>query len=454
VLDAHLAQVDRLNPVVNAVVTLVADEARERARFADERYAAGELLGPLHGIPMAHKDTHRTRGIRTTFGSRTLSNFVPSADDLIIERLRGAGAITFGKTNVPEFAAGSHTFNEVFGSTRNPFDPSRSAGGSSGGAAAGLACGFFPLADGSDMGGSLRNPASFCNVVGLRSTAGRVPTYPAQLPFARMSVPGGMARSVADLALMMSVIAGPDRRAPLSLESPGARFLDDLARERPGLRVAWAPDLNGQIAVDLGVRQALSDCPSVFEQLGWSVEEAAPDLSGADEVFRVLRAFQFELSLGAARDAHPDLFKASLSSNIDVGRSLTGPEVARAEQHQGVILERILGFFERFDLLALPVSQVLPFPVEIEYPERVGDQPVADYIGWMASCYLISVTGLPAMSVPAGFSPEGLPVGVQLVGPPRGDVELMAAAYAFEQATRFGERRPPIVGPGDPVDLR
>jgi amidase len=396
---------------------------------------------------MAHKDTHRTRGIRTTFGSRTLTSFIPEEDDLIIERLRSAGAITFGKTNVPEFAAGSHTFNEVFGATLNPYDLGRSPGGSSGGAAVGLACGMFPIADGSDMGGSLRNPASFCNVVGMRPTPGRVPHYPALLPHATLSVPGGLARSVADLALMMSVISGPDRRSPIALESPGSIFLEDLEADLAGLHIAWAPDLDGQLLVDDDVTAALSGCPSVFEALGWRVEGASPDLAGADEAFRVLRAWQFELSLGEARDQAPDLFKESLSWNIDVGRKLTGPDIANAERTQGVVFERLVSFFDRYDLLALPVSQVSPFPVGLEYPESVGGRATENYLDWMASCYLISVTGLPAISVPAGFTSDGLPVGLQLVGPPRGDLELLRAAYAFEQATLVGTRKPPIVGP-------
>ncbi|MGH3316081.1 MAG: amidase family protein, partial [Nocardioidaceae bacterium] len=268
VVEAHLARIEQTNPAINAVATLVPERAHAEADAADTALAEGRPTGPLHGLPVLHKDTHETAGIRTTYGSPLFADRVPDFDELVIERLRAAGTVALGKSNVPEFAAGSHTFNEVFGITRNPYDPGRSAGGSSGGAAAALACGMTPLADGSDLGGSLRNPASFCNVVGLRPSPGRVPTWPAQAAWSTMSVQGPMGRSVADTALMLSAIAGPDPRSPIALETPGSDFAVPLDRDLTGLRVAWTPDLDGTVAVEPQVVAALEPQLKVFADLG------------------------------------------------------------------------------------------------------------------------------------------------------------------------------------------
>lgn len=446
-LDAHLAQIERYNSSVNAIVTLVADEARVRAHKADQKTLSGETLGILHGIPIAHKDTHRTKGIRTTFGSPLHADNVPSIDDLIIDRLSSAGAISIGKTNTPEFAAGSHTFNKVFGATRNPYDLSRTPGGSSGGAAVALALGMHPLADGSDMGASVRNPASFCNVVGLRPSFGRVPNYPASVPDERLSVPGALARSVGDVALMMQAISGPDPRVPYARAESGEIFAG-LSSARPtSRRVAWAPDLGGMIGIEPEVLEALARCPSIFTDLGWEVVDSVPDLSGADETFRVLRAMQFAQSFGNIVDHYPDMVKEAIRWNVSVGRALSDSEISKAKTHQQVIIERMRDFYSDVDLVALPVSQVAPFPVEWEYPTTVAGKEMGDYLEWMASCYLITVTHLPAISLPAGFTPGGLPVGLQLVGPPGGDVELIEAALSFEQAADV-RRRPPLVAKG------
>ena len=445
VTEAHLRQIERCNPAVNAVVTLVAEQAVEIADAADARLAAGETPGPLHGLPVLHKDTHDTAGIRTTHGSPLLADNVPKRDELLVERLRAAGTVALGKTNTPEFAAGSHTFNPVFGTTRNPYDASRSAGGSSGGAAAALACGMAPIADGSDMGGSLRNPASFCNVVGLRPSPGRVPTWPATAAWATMAVQGPMARSVADAALMLSAIAGPDPRSPIALQDPGPDFAVALERDLRGLRVVWTPDLGGALAVDREVVAALEPQLAAFSDLGCRLEEDSPDLTGADEVFRTLRAWQFELSLGALVDRHPDQVKASVRWNVDVGRRLTGRDIGRAEVLHTQLFHRVRRFFERYDVLVLPVSQVAPFDAELEYPATVGGVPQRDYLEWMRSAYWISATGCPALSVPGGFTETGLPVGLQVVGPHRADLRVLQVGHAFEQQTRIGLRRPPLV---------
>ncbi|MGH3342732.1 MAG: amidase [Carbonactinosporaceae bacterium] len=442
VVEAHLQRIERVNPRVNAIVTLVADRALADAARADELLASGGRPGPLHGLPVAHKDTHDTAGIRTTYGSPLLAGNVPARDELVIERLRAAGVITLGKTNVPEFAAGSHTVNPVFGATRNPYDLSRSAGGSTGGGAAALACGMHALADGSDMGGSLRNPASFCNVVGLRPSPGRVPTWPDQAPWAAMAVQGPMGRTVADTALMLSALAGPDARSPIALDQPGTRFAEPLERDLAGVRVAWSRDLGGAVPADPAVTAVVEPAAKVLDELGCVVEEACPDLSRADEVFRTLRAWQFDLVLGALLDRHPGGLKETLAGNITEGRRLTGPDIARAEVLRAALFHRVREFFERYDVLLLPVSQVPPFDIDLEYPAEVAGVPMETYLDWMRSCYLISATGCPTLSVPAGFTPDGLPVGLQIVGPYRADFAVLQVGHAFEQATRYGQRRP------------
>jgi amidase len=443
-LDAHLARIEGLNPRLNAIVTLDADGARAAADAADAALAAGSDVGPLHGLPVAHKDTHATGGMRTTWGSPLYADHVPARDELVVERLRAAGAIRVGKTNVPEFAAGSHTFNPVFGATHNPYRQGLSAGGSSGGAAAALAAGLVPLAEGSDMGGSLRNPAAFCNVVGLRPTPGRVPTWPSALGWSTLSVQGPLGRTVADVALQLSAIAGPDPRVPIALQDDGTVFGGALDRDLAGVRVAWAPDLGGRVVVDPAVTAALTPSVRVFEELGATVAEDCPDLSGADEVFGTLRAWLFEQAHLEKSRRHPELVKESIRWNAEMGAKLTGADLARAEVAHTALYERVVAFFDRYDVLLAPTAQVLPFPVELEYPTEIGGVRQENYLEWMRSCTLLSPTGCPALSVPGGFTPDGLPVGLQLVAAPRAERRLLEIGHAFEQATRFGERRPPL----------
>ncbi|MFD2415836.1 amidase [Amycolatopsis pigmentata] len=442
VVRAHLDRIERVNPKVNAVVTLVAERAIEAAKAADERAAAGAALPPLHGIPVAHKDLHETAGIRTTFGSPLRADYVPERDQLIIERMRGAGAITLGKTNVPEFGAGSHTFNPVFGATRNPYHTGKSAGGSSGGAAVALACGMCALADGSDTGGSLRNPASFTNVIGFRPSPGRVPNWPALLGWTTLNVSGPMARTVADAAFLLSVIAGPDPRSPISLEEPGASFAKPLDRDFRDVRVAWSPDLGGAVPVEPAVAAVVGDSAKVFADLGCVVERACPDFAGADEVFRTLRAWQFEVSFGPLLET--GRLKETIRWNTLAGRRLSGPELGRAEVLHTELFQRMREFFTRYDFLLLPVSQVPPFDLELEYPAEVAGVAMETYLDWMRSAYFVSATGNPALSVPAGFTSDGLPVGVQIVGPHRADFAVLQAGHAFEQVTAFARRRPPV----------
>ena len=439
-VDAHLARIDEVNSEINAIVSLDADRARASAGEADDRLARGEEVGPLHGLPFAFKDTHAVAGWRTTYGSPLMADNVADRDDLIVERVRAAGAIPIGKTNVPEWAAGSHTFNPIFGTTVNPYDHSRSAGGSSGGAAAALASGMVPLAEGSDMGGSLRNPASFCNVVGLRPSIGRVPNWPAANAWESLSVDGPMARNVGDLALLLSVMAGPTTRSPIALDEPGSVFSGSLDGDLRGVRVALSVDLGGAFEVDSSVAAIVEAQRDVLAGAGASVDAAYPDLSGADEVFRMLRAWHFQFVHGAALAQHPESFKASLADNIRAGESLSGADLARVWGLRTTIHERVREFFEGFDVLAMPVSQVPPFPADEEYPETINGRAQETYLDWMRSAYFITVTGCPAISVPAGFTDDGLPVGLQLVAAPRGERRLLEVAHAYEQLTTHGAR--------------
>ena len=444
VMRAHLRQIERFNPVVNAIVTLDVERAMEGARAADRALASGATPGPLHGLPVAHKDLLPTRGMRTTFGSPIYRAFVPDADAILAERFRAAGAILIGKTNTPEFGAGSQTFNAVFGATRNPWDTSKTCGGSSGGAAVALACGMLPIADGSDLGGSLRNPASFCNVVGLRPSAGRVPSWPAQNAFFSLAVLGPMARTVEDLALVMQAIAGPDPRAPLSHAEPGSTFARPLARDFAGVRVAWSRDLSG-LPVDPAVTAALEPARRVLESLGCRVDEAEPDLRIADEVFQVLRAWHFEGAYGELLDTRRDQLKDTVVWNIEEGRRLSGRDVARAEIRRTELYHRMRSFMEQYEFLAAPVVQVPPFDVDRPWATEIAGQPMQTYLDWMKSCYRISATGLPALSIPCGFTPDGLPVGLQLVARSLDEFGLLQLAYAFQEQTRLWKRRAPLV---------
>ena len=442
-LAEHLAQIDRVNPKVNALVTLVPELASAAAAKADERQAHGEKLGPLHGLPVAHKDLLDTRGIRTTFGSPLYKDHVPTADDIVVERMRRAGAITIGKTNTPEFGAGSQTFNTVFGATHNPYDLTKTCGGSSGGAAVALACGLAPVASGSDTGGSLRNPAAFCNVVGFRPSPGRVPNPKAAFAWSTLTTSGCLGRSVADLAFALGTIAGPDSRAPLSIVEPGERFARPLDRSFKGVHVAWFKDLGG-VPFDPRVRAVVDAHRQTFESLGCIVEQAEPDFASAEVAFRVLRAWNSANSYGDALRAHPEAFKDTLTKEIEEGLRLTGSDVARAETAHGQLWRRVQAFLDTYEYFVLPTAQVPPFDLETPYPTALAGVAFDSYIDWMKSCWYISVTGNPAASVPAGFTPEGLPVGLQIVGRAKEDFSVLQLAYAFEQATGFGKRHPAI----------
>jgi amidase len=443
VVEAHLAQIDRVNPKVNAVVTLTIERARRDARAADAAIARGEPGGALRGLPVAHKDLVPTRGIRTTYGSPIYRDHVPEEDGLIVERLRAAGAITVAKTNTPEFGAGSQTFNEVFGRTLNPYDPTRTCGGSSGGAAVALACAMVPIADGSDMGGSLRNPAAFCNVVGFRTAPGRVPVWPRETAWSSLSVQGPMARTVEDTALMLSAIAGPDPRSPIAIAEPGARFRAPLGRDFHGVRVAWSRDLGG-LPIDRKVAAVLEARRGVFESLGALVEDGQPDLRDAREIFQVWRAWSFATRYGPMLAEHRHQMKDTVVWNIEEGQKLTGREIGEAEVKRTALYHRVREFMERHEFLLLPVTQVPPFDVTIPYVTEINGVSLPTYIDWMRACSDITVTGLPAISVPAGFTDDGLPVGLQIVGRHQDEWGVLQLAHAFEEATGFGRRRPAL----------
>jgi amidase len=442
VMAAHLARIDRINPKVNAIVTLVAERALADAARADEIAARGGPLGALHGLPVAHKDLVDTAGIRTTRGSLFYRDHVPTHDALIVTRIRAAGAITCGKTNTPEFGAGSQTFNRVFGATRNPYDATRTCGGSSGGAAVALACGMVQIADGSDTGGSLRNPAAFCNVVGFRPSPGRVATESSS--WSPLSVSGPMARSVADVALFLSAIAGAHPRSPLSIPEDGDRFRAPLERDFKGVRVAWWKGLGG-IPFEPEIRSVVNANRRVFEGLGCVVEDAEPDFAGVDQAFPALRYAANHPQYAPLVRERPEWVKDTIKYEVTEAERLTGADLGRAFARQARMFEESRQFFETYDYFVLPVTQVAPFNVDVPYPTAIAGTPMATYIDWMRSCWYVSFMSNPAISVPAGFTPNGLPVGIQIVGRHRDDWSVLQIAHAFEQATHYGRRRPALL---------
>jgi len=442
VMATHLAQIERFNPKLNALVTLVPEQAMKQAKRADEALAKNKEIGPLHGLPVGHKDLFPTQSIRTTFGSPVFKDFVPDHDALIVERLKKAGAITVGKTNTPEFGAGSQTYNEVFGETANPYDTTKTCGGSSGGAAVALATGMLPIADGSDLGGSLRNPANFCNVVGLRPSPGRVPSWPTPAAWFPFSVQGPMARTVQDVALILTAIAGPDPRSPIAIAESANLFARPLSRNFKGVRIAWSRDLGG-LPVDSAVTGVIEGKRDVFQTLGCIIKDTEPDFTAADEIFKTWRAWRFELGYGYLLKDHRDKLKDTVIWNIEEGTKLAGPDLGLAETKRTELFHRVRQFMETYEFLILPVNQVPPFDLKQRYVTEINGVKMATYLDWMKSCYYISVTGHPAISVPCGFTPEGLPVGVQIVGRHHDDFGVLQLAHAFEQATGFWKRRPP-----------
>lgn len=432
-LDAHIDRIERYDGTLNAVVTRCFDEARETA-------AQKALRGPLAGLPVAHKDLVPTRGLRTTYGSVLHADNIPAADALIVARIKAAGAITLGKTNTPEFGAGSQTFNRVFGATHNPYDISRTCGGSSGGAAVALAARFLPIADGSDTGGSLRNPAAFCNVVGFRPSPGRVPSESTR--WNDLSTAGPMARSVDDAALLFSVIAGPHDRAAGVLPEPGETFRRVTPAELRGLRVAVTEDFGG-LPVQTEIRQVVRTIAAELEAAGARVIEACPDLADATRIFHVLRAARFRARFGGLVDEQKAELKDTIIWNTEAGEALTHADEDWANLARSALVARVAEFFRQADILLGPTTQVLPFDIETDWVREIEGRPMRTYIEWMQSCSWITVTCCPALSLPGGFA-SGLPVGVQLVAPMRQDRFLLSVAKAVEAVTGYGRIAPDL----------
>ena len=439
-LSAHLAQIARTNPAVNAIITLDAEGAMAHAGHIDALLARGVDLGPLAGIPIVHKDLTAAKGLRFTSGSPIHADRIAEHDSVVVHNLKAAGCVTIGKSNVPEFGAGSQTFNPIFGATRNPHDLTRTSGGSSGGAAAALACGMVPLADGSDMGGSLRNPAAFCGVVGFRPSPGVVANPDSWSPLA---VDGPMARNVADVALMLSALAVYDPRAPQSVpvDTRGLRDFDALSLK--GKRVAWS--LNwGDLPMEPALVAVLAQQRQRLVALGCIVEDVCPDFTGARESFQILRALGFETGNGPLLDTHRHLLKDTVIWNIEAGRALTGSQIAHGQRLQQQVFLGMQQFMQRYDLVIGPTTQVLPFDVTQPYVTQINDQQLATYVDWMMSCAYITMTTHPAISLPVGMTATGLPVGMQVVGRFRDDVNLLRMAATIESSIDQQQFRPTL----------
>jgi amidase len=445
VVDAVLERIERVNPAVNAYCTVTAEQAREAARAAEQAAARGAALGPLHGVPYSLKDLTPTRGIRTTMGSKIFEHHVPEEDALLVERLRAAGAILTGKTNTPEFGCKPFTDNRIFGATRNPWAPDRSAGGSSGGAAAAVASGLGPLAEGSDLAGSIRHPAAWCGVVGFKPSQGRVARYPNAAGWSAMSMNGPITRTVADAALMFSVMTGPDPRDPLALPATGEDWarLADGAHVR-GLRAAWTPDLGGAAAVDPGMAALCEAAARRFGELGAHLEPASPEIGNITEPFLALNAAVRIATVGKYLEQWRDQMDPILVRRLDLGNSLTPADIGRAEVERTAYHQRLRRFFERYDLLLLPATAVAATPLDAPMPSEIAGRRITQHIDMLLPTFAFNFSAYPAITVPCGFTSEGLPVGLQIVAGWQQDARVLTAAAAFEAAAPWAGRRPPV----------
>jgi len=450
VLDHHLARIDAIDPTLNAIVTLDdRDALRRAAADADRAVAAGEPLGVLHGLPTAVKDLMDVRGLPTTHGSRAYADAPPARDDhLMVARIRAAGAIIVGKTNTPEFGLGTLTFNDVFGPTRNPYDPSRHAGGSSGGAAAAVAAGLLPVADGSDSGGSLRYPASFCNVVGMRPSAGRVPTSRAGDAWSPHGILGPMARTCADAGLLLAAIAGPYPAAPISLPDDPAPFASVEPATLRGVRIAWS-DTAGGLPIDPAVTEALRETRALLAEHGCVIEDVEPDMEGADRAWEIIELLGFLMYNGADVDEHPELVRDDLIRNVREARAIAAEEVVWAQRKRSELFRRTARLLERYDVLALPCTPVTAPPVEVRWVEEIAGVRMERYFHWQRLACRVTMTSHPVLALPGGFAEDGLPVGLQLVGRHRDDLGLLRIGAAIEAATGLAERRPPLAAQAD-----
>jgi Asp-tRNA(Asn)/Glu-tRNA(Gln) amidotransferase A subunit family amidase len=432
-----------VNPTINAFCTVAAEAARAQARLAEAAVVRGDVLGPLHGVPISFKDLTATAGIRTTYGSRIWEHHIPKADAPVVERARRAGAIVLGKTNTPELGCKGVTDNRIFGATRNPWNLGRTPGGSSGGAAAALAAGLGPLAEGSDLAGSIRQPAACCGVVGLKPTLGRVPRYPNANGWTSFACVGPMARTVRDAALLLSVMAGPDERDPMSLPLGAESFARAMDGGVAGLRVAFSSDL-GYAAVDPEIRAVCTAAARRFTDLGCAVEESDPGFDDPEALFldltAPLRAAASQQDLGQWRAEMDPI----LVERIERAGGMTAVDFERASHRRTAMWQLVREFFERFDLLLTPVTAVPPIPLEMQYPREIAGRRVSSPIAWFPFTYPFAMMGLPAISVPCGFTRDGLPVGLQIVGRRLADATVLRAAGAFEAIAPWSGRRPPL----------
>jgi len=443
VIEAVLARIERVNPAINAFCTVAAEAARAQARLAEAAVTRGEVLGPLHGVPISFKDLTATAGIRTTFGSRIWEHHIPKADAPVVERARRAGAILLGKTNTPELGCKGVTDNRIFGVTRNPWNLGRTPGGSSGGAAAALAAGLGPLAEGSDLAGSIRQPAACCGVVGLKPTIGRVPRYPSANGWTSFSCVGPMARTVRDAALLLSVMAGPDERDPMSLPLGSENFARAAEGGIAGLRVAFSPDL-GYAPVDPEIRALCGAAARRFTELGCAVDASDPGFDDPETLFLDLTA-PFR---AAADQQHLAQWKAEMDpilvDRIERASGMSAVDYERAQHRRTAMWHIVRDFFDRFDLLLTPVTAVPPIRLDIQYPREIAGRRVSSPIAWFPFTYPFAMMGMPAISVPCGFTGDGLPVGLQIVGRRLADATVLRAAAAFEAIAPWSDRRPPL----------
>ena len=446
-VEVSAARIQEVEPHINAMPTLCLDQAIEQAkRFSEQNYTEmSGTRGWLGGLPVSVKDLIETAGVRTTFGSKVYENYVPDTSNVLYTRLKHLGAIMMGKSNTPEFGAGASTFNEVFGMTRNPWNTEKSVAGSSGGACASVATGEVWLATGSDLGGSLRTPASFNSVVGLRPSIGRVAHTPQQ-PFNTLMVEGPIARNCADCALFLDTMAGFHPDDPLSYPAPKTPYTEFIRNPVIPKRVAYSHDL-GITRVDSEVQEICMDAASEFAQLRATVTPAHPDFSGVIDAFSVLRGLAFATQLGPDLHKYYNVLKPEVIWNVEQGLALTADDISRAECVRKNIYHSVVEFFGEFDLLVCPTAIVPPFDVELRFVESIDGYTFDTYFEWIAITFAITMTGCPAISIPAGFTSDGLPVGLQIIGPPRGEGPLLSAGYLLGQILNLDEKLPidPIV---------
>lgn len=452
VMNAYLDHIAALNPKVNAIVALQDREALlGQAGQYDAKIARGELMGPLHGFPYAVKDLQSVRGIRSTSGSLILKDFIPTEDSLPVERLRAAGAIFIGKTNTPEFGLGSHTYNLVYGATRNPYDLTKSAGGSSGGAAVSLALRMLPVAEGSDYGGSLRNPAGWNNVYGFRTSFGVVPVNAEDAWLPSMSVAGPMARNVSDLAMLLHTLAGYDDRAPLSVLSDAHQYLGPLEADLRGKRIGWMADFGGFAPYEPEVLEVCQRALKSFDEIGCVIDQAVPDRS-PDPVWQAfirLRQWQMGTSLKVyyADPAKRALMKPEAIWEVEGGVKLSAYDISAASSVRTSWSNALRRLFERYDYLLVPTAQLFPFDIQEHWPHEIDGHTMQTYHEWMKAVCLVTMAGCPSLAVPAGFSAKGLPIGLQIVAPVHHEMECLKLGFAYEKASDWSARLPPLLSP-------